>query len=637
VALAIWAPTSDAVAFVVDNNVEIRQLSDDKATIKVTTNGSKDLFNGIPDWVYEEEVFADNKALWWSEDGQHLAFLQTNETNVPEYPLQYFASRPSGKHPSEELENYPELDFIKYPKAGAPNPVVKLQFFDLGKKEVFSVDIKNGSADDDRLITEVIWAGDEQVLIRETNRESDVLKMILINVKRRSGRVVRELDVFKLDGGWFEVAHHTTYIPADPSKNRKYPGYLDTVIHEGYDHLAYFSPLDAAQPTLLTKGKWEVVEAPSGVDLDNNLVYFGSTERSPIERHIYSVRLNGSDIRPVTNTSTDGLYDVSFSKHGGYALLSYEGPGIPWQKVMGTPAVDGDFHKVLETNDHLKEMVSKYALPENIFTTVTIDGFELHVVERRPPNFDPSKKYPVLFYVYGGPVSQTVTKAFHVDFQAYVASALEYIVATVDGRGTGFIGRKARCIIRDNIGYWESRDQIETAKIWAAKDYVDKSRIAIWGWIYGGFTTLKTLERDAGKTFSYGMAVAPVTNWRFYDSIYTERYMHTPQHNYDGYENSTITDMAALSNNVRFLVMHGVADDNVHFQNSLTLLDRLDLSGVENYDFHAFPDSDHSILFHNANRMVYDRLRQWLIRAFNGEYLNLSDIKPNNETRTEPS
>jgi len=230
-----------------------------------------------------------------------------------------------------------------------------------------------------------------------------------------------------------------------------------------------------------------------------------------------------------------------------------------------------------------------------------------------------------------------VTKAFHVDFQAYVASALEYIVVTVDGRGTGFIGRKARCIIRDNIGYWESRDQIETAKIWAAKDYVDKSRIAIWGWSYGGFTTLKTLERDAGKTFSYGMAVAPVTNWRFYDSIYTERYMHTPQHNYDGYENSTITDMAALSNNVRFLVMHGVADDNVHFQNSLTLLDRLDLSGVENYDFHAFPDSDHSILFHNANRMVYDRLRQWLIRAFNGEYLNLSDIKPNNETRTEPS
>jgi dipeptidyl aminopeptidase len=203
--LAIWAPTSDAVAFVVDNNVEIRQLSDDKATIKVTTDGSKDLFNGIPDWVYEEEVFADNKALWWSEDGQHLAFLRTNETNVPEYPLQYFASRPSGESPSEELENYPELDFIKYPKAGAPNPVVNLQFFDLGKEEVFSVDIENGSADDDRLITEVIWAGDEQVLIRETNRESDVLKMILINVKRRSGRVVRELDVFKLDGGWFEV------------------------------------------------------------------------------------------------------------------------------------------------------------------------------------------------------------------------------------------------------------------------------------------------------------------------------------------------------------------------------------------------------------------------------------------------
>jgi dipeptidyl aminopeptidase len=199
----------------------------------------------------------------------------------------------------------------------------------------------------------------------------------------------------------------------------------------------------------------------------------------------------------------------------------------------------------------------------------------------------------------------------------------------VDGRGTGYLGRKLRCITRGNIGYYEAKDQIAVAKMWAKKKYVDKERMAIWGWSYGGFTTLKTLETDAGETFKYGMAVAPVTDWRFYgkhmtsnfspsgmnalltyviklDSIYTERYMHTPQNNSAGYDNSSISDVTALSKNVRFLIMHGVADDNVHMQNSLVLLDKLDMATIENYDVHVFPDSDHSIYFHNANRIVYD-------------------------------
>jgi dipeptidyl aminopeptidase len=176
----------------------------------------------------------------------------------------------------------------------------------------------------------------------------------------------------------------------------------------------------------------------------------------------------------------------------------------------------------------------------------------------------------------------------------------------VDGRGTGFLGRKLRCITRGNIGYYEAHDQIAAGKIWAAKKYVDANRMAIWGWSYGGFTTLKTIEMDGGETFKYGMAVAPVTDWRFYDSIYTERYMHTPQHNAAGYDNSSISDVQSLSKNVRFLIMHGVADDNVHMQNTLTLLDKLDLAGIENYDVHVFPDSDHSIYFHNANKIVYD-------------------------------
>ena len=273
---------------------------------------------------------------------------------------------------------------------------------------------------------------------------------------------------------------------------------------------------------MLTKGPWEVDSAPSAVDLENGIVYFLATKEGSTQRHLYSVRFDGTQLKALTNTTEEGMYSVSFSKKGGYALLSYNGPEIPWQKVISTESAGDEgkgFVKVIEDNDQLKELVDKHALPTFHYSTVNIDGFELNVVERRPPNFDPTKKYAVLFYVYGGPSSQTVSKSFTIDFQAYVSGNLGYIVVSVDGRGTGFIGRKARCTVRGNLGHFESIDQIETAKIWKQKEYVDEERIAIWGWSYGGFTTLKTLEQDAGRTFKYGMAVAPVTDWRFYGTL----------------------------------------------------------------------------------------------------------------------
>jgi dipeptidyl aminopeptidase len=606
VQLATWSPQSDSIVFTRKNNLYLRKLSS-RTVVQITKDGGPEYFYGIPDWVYEEEVFGGNSATWISEDGKYVAFLRTNESAVPTYPVQYFLSRPSGKKPLPGQENYPEVRNIKYPKAGAPNPTVDIQFYDVEKGDIFEVKTPDQFDDDDRLITEVLWAGATgKVIVRETNRESDVLRIVLVDVLKRTGDTVRTENIAELDGGWFEVSQNTRYIPADPSKDRPYDGYIDTVIHENYDHLGYFTPLNASEPILLTSGKWEVVNAPSAVDLENNLVYFVSTQESPIQRHIYSVKMDGTGLTPMTDTKHEGYYGASFSSGANYALLSYDGPNIPWQKIISTPSNDKHYEDIIEKNEKLADMASKHELPIEIYSTVTIDGFELQVVERRPPHFNSKKKYPVLFHLYGGPGSQTVKKAFGVDFQAYIASNLGYIVVTVDGRGTGFIGREARSIIRGNIGYWEARDQIETAKIWAKKPYVDSSRIAIWGWSYGGFMTLKTLEQDAGETFSYGMAVAPVTDWHFYDSIYTERYMHTPQHNPGGYDNSTISNMTALGQNVRFLVMHGIADDNVHMQSTLALLDKLDLAGIENYDVHVFPDSDHSIYFHNANRIVYD-------------------------------
>lgn len=514
--LASWSPQSDAVVFTRDNNMFLRKLGS-KQVVPITTDGGSELFYGVPDWVYEEEVFQANSATWWSEDGQYVAFLRTDESTVPTFPVQYFVSRPSGKQPKPGEENYPEVRDIKYPKAGAPNPIVSLQFYDVGRGEVFSVKISDDFSDDDRLITEIVWAGKtKQVLVRETNRESDILKVVLMDVEKRTGKTVRTENVAKLDGGWFEVSQKTTFVPADPKNDRQDDGYIDTVIHEGYDHIGYFTPLDSSEPILLTQGEWEVVDAPSRVDLKNNLVYYISTERSSIERHPYAVYLNGTGKREIIDNNPSGFYEASFSAGGSYALVTCKGPGIPWQKIISTPSSTEKYSKTVEENKALERFARQHELPILKYDTIDVDGFKLNVIERRPPHFSEKKKYPVLFYQYSGPGSQTVHKKFEVDFQMYIAATLGYIVVTVDGRGTGFLGRKLRCITRGNIGHYEALDQIAAAKIWKAKKYVDGERMAIWGWSYGGFQTLKTLETDAGQTFKYGMAVAPVTDWRYY-------------------------------------------------------------------------------------------------------------------------
>ncbi|KAK8113970.1 hypothetical protein PG999_006039 [Apiospora kogelbergensis] len=632
VQLAQWSPKSNAISYTAGNNLYIRRLGDWRidgtSVTQVTKDGGPEFFYGIPDWVYEEEVFGGNSATWWSNDGKYMAFLRTNETLVPEYPVQYFIERPSGTKPQKGEENYPEVRQIKYPKAGSPNPFVDLLFYDLTRGDMFSVDISGGFTPEDLLITEIVWARNK-VIIKETNRVSDIMRVVLVDAAARTGQIVRTVDVGKIDGGWFEIGHNTRYIPADPSNGRAHDGYVDQIIYDDGDHLAYFTPLDNPEPVMLTSGKWEVDEAPSAVDLKNNLVYFHAAKESSIQRHIYSVKLDGSNLQAIVDTKSEGMYEASFSSRAGYTLLTYKGPKVPWQKVINTPNNADKFEHIVEDNKALVSKVQKHELPLLNYGTINVDGFELNFLERRPPHFKKDKKYPVLFQQYSGPGSQSVKKSFTVDFQSFVAANLGYIVVTVDGRGTGFIGRKARVCVRKELGHWEAHDQIAAAKIWAAKPYVDASRIAIWGWSYGGFNTLKTLEQDAGQTFRYGMAVAPVTDWRFYDSIYTERYMLTPQENEAGYSRTAISNVTALSGNVRFLVMHGVSDDNVHMQNTLTLLDKLDLANVENYDLHMFPDSDHGIYFHNANRIVYDKLTNWLINAFNGEWLKIANAKPN--------
>lgn len=606
VQLANWSPTSDAVSFTMNNNMYIRRLTGTNSVTRITKDGGPEYFYGIPDWVYEEEVFSGRSATWWSKDGKYISFLRTNETAVPEYAIEYYIKRPSGNEPAKGEEAYPDIRKIKYPKPGSHNPVVDLQYYDVAKDNVFSVPVSGEFGDDDRIISNVLWAGDK-VLVKQSNRVGDFLKVIMVDVESRTGKIVNSINIADIDGGWFEISHTMVYVPTDPQNGRQQDGYIDTVIHEGYEHIGYFTPVDNPKPLMLTSGTWEVEDAPSAVDLKNNLVYFVATKESSIQRHVYSVKLDGSELRPLTETSAEGYYTVSFSSGAGFALMSYKGPKIPYQKVISTPSSPDKYDLTIEDNAELADRAKKHELPILKYGTLKLDnGISVNYVERRPPHFNPKKKYPILFQQYSGPKSQTVTKRFNVDFQSYVASSLGYVVVTVDPRGTGFLGRKHRVVVRSQLGVLEAEDHIAAARHYASLDYIDESRIAIWGWSYGGFQTLKTLEQDAGNTFSYGMAVAPVTDWRFYDSIYTERYMRLPKDNRAGYDASSITNATALGMSKRFLIMHGAADDNVHFQNSLTLLDYLDVARVENYDVHVFPDSDHSISFHGANRIVYD-------------------------------
>lgn len=622
VSAALWSPKLSHIAYIVDNNVYVKEVGG--PTVQVTHDGDSDVFYGRPDWVYEEEVFGTDKVMWWSPKGDKLSFLRFNDTEVPEFPVPYYVQ--------DGHEDYPKTVWIKYPKPGYPNPKVDLMVYELGG--VAEQAAFGAGAIEDKLITEVLWVSDSQLLVKALNRASDTLQKYIVSVSDALETLLVETRHTK---GWFEVTSSAKHIPRDPERGREHDGYIDVVAHHGYNHLAYFSPPDSANGVLLTLGRWEVLS--SHFDAAGKL-YFTATKKSSVERHMYALDLNEALQRltepaNITDVSAPGWFSGSFSAGSRYLLLTYLGPGVPKQELV-------DLHtlktvEVLELNKGVHKALEEFDVPQERYSVVDLgsnegDGRVLaNTVEILPPGFEELRKYPVLFYVYGGPGSQLVTKDFAVSFSHVVAAQLNAVVVTVDGRGTGYnnhdvSGARFKFGVRDRLGYLEPRDQISAAKLWAQKLYVDASRMCIWGWSYGGFLTLKTLETDVERVFSYGMAVAPVTQWRLYDSIYTERYMRTPQENPNGYKQASISEADNFKNVTRFLVMHGSGDDNVHFQNSLRLVDDMNLAGVENFDFMVFPDLDHLIRYHNGNVVVYDRLLSWLRAAFSNDFVMPSAV-----------
>ncbi|KAF8677639.1 Dipeptidyl aminopeptidase [Rhizoctonia solani] len=640
---AAWSPTGRSIAWLFRAGAAalISFRSPDVTPLRLTYSGNATLFHGVPDWVYEEEVLSSASALWWSPTSSHIAYLSLDETNVLEYVVPVY--NPTGDA-SSVIPYGGDPIKIKYPKPGYGNPLVQVAVCDLtaiptnlttdAVSKIVQGTVKNATTilswdkqlkPEDQIVSEVAWVGNETLIVREVGREAREGHVVLFDVgktgKVAKGKIVRVKGEKGEEGdkGWIESEQNIVPL-------KQTPGYLDILpTPKGYNHIALFSPPDSSDPIWLTSGEWEVTGSVLAVDETHGLIYFQAAKHSSIARGVYSVSLPSAKVlnsrapvpkpaEPValTDDSTLAWYSASFSPQGGYYVLNYDGPAVPWQKVIGVETKgqtqEESVNYVLTDNDELNKTSAAFQMPFITRSTIESDGYELNFMEIRPPNMDETgrKKYPVLFRVYGGPGSQMVHSRFDRDWHHYLACSLQYIIVVVDGRGTGFKGRKLRNPIRGNLGYWEVVDQINAARIWASKQYVDSKRIGIWGWSYGGFMTSKVLEADAG-VHTLGMAVAPVTSWRLYDSVYTERYMGLPDNNPEGYVNASITKVDGFRH-ANYLLAHGSGDDNVHFANSAHLLDMLTQAKVRGFRFRMFTDSDHSI----RQRGAYRELHEWM-------------------------
>ncbi|KAG2012084.1 dipeptidyl-peptidase and tripeptidyl-peptidase, variant 5 [Coprinopsis cinerea AmutBmut pab1-1] len=615
-AYATWSPTGEAIAYVVENDLYVIPTADPSAEhIRVTTTGNATFFHGVPDWVYEEEVFSGDHALWFSPDSSKIAFLSFDETEVPEFTFPIY-------NPTEDattVNPYTTEVVMKYPKPGYPNPIVSVHVFDLERylnehegsggpdgTEVLTLDWPNRQAANNSVIMEIAWLSNSSLIVKEVNRNADDGHAILFDLSneesvraRATGQIVRKLgkDGEQGDDGWIDAdqAIYPLYLPDGED------AYLDIVpSKDGFNHIALFRPATSSEPQWLTTGDWEVTGLIRAVDTKKGLVYFTaakSERQASIERHLFSVPLplDGStpvatdSPTPLTDITKPGYYGTSFSPQAGYYVLTYSGPSVPWQRVIQVD--NSSFEYVLNTNDRLKAVDAEYESPIVTYSTLMSDGYELNVKETRPPKFDDSgrTKYPVLFYVYGGPFSQQVDARWpRTAWSNYLAAGLGYIVVSVDGRGTGYKGRKLRNPVKNNLGFFETIDQIEAARQYVRKPYVDSKRIGIWGWSYGGFMSSKVVEANEG-VHTLAMAVAPVTSWLLYDTIYTERYMNLPALNPGGYVNASISNVTGF-HNVDYLLAHGSGDDNVHYSNSAHLLDMFTQAKVRKYRFRMFTD-----------------------------------------------
>lgn len=586
---ATFSPDGKQVAFVRDNNLFVVDLATGKES-QLTTDGRQNaIINGGADWVYEEE-FSMARAFEWSPDSKRVAWIRFDESRVPEYNMQLWGNL------------YPTDYRFKYPKAGEANSVVTVWVADVatGKK----VQAQTGS-ETDVYLPRIMWTRNSNLLsVRRLNRLQNRLDLLHVNASTGAATtVLTETSPTYVD---LELTDDLTYLPDGKS-------FLWTSERSGYKHL-YLYDLSGKLIRPVTSGEFEVASI-AGVDEKNGIVYYTSTEVTPgvgsaLDRQLYRIGIDGQNKQRLTTQA--GTFTANFSPDFAYYLLYHTSTSSPTTVSLRTTQNTNDL-RVLESNDALKGRLAGYAIsPKQFFQTKAADGnTSLNAWMIRPFGFDSTRKYPVLMFVYGGPGSQTVQNNWDSrDFFWYQTLAQKgYIIVSVDGRGTGGRGTAFRTATYAQMGKLETEDQLAAARYLKTLPYVDPARVGIWGWSYGGYMTALCMTLGA-DVFKAGISVAPVTNWRFYDTIYTERYLKRPQDNASGYDdNSPVTHAAKLRG--PYLLVHGTGDDNVHFQNSVTFEDALIRAGKQFQSFY-YPNRNHGIYGGNTRLHLYTMMTDFL-------------------------
>ena len=575
------SPDGTKIAYGFENNLFVKDLKSGNVS-QITTDGEKNkIINGITDWVYEEE-FSFVRAFDWNADSNQIAFIRFDESEVPEFSMDVYGS-----------DLYQTQHVFKYPKAGEANSKVSLHLYNLNSKSV--KELKVDKAYKDFYIPRIKWTNDANVLRAQyMNRHQNQLDLWMINTKNMTSDLV----LAEKDDAYIDVTFNLTFL--------KDNSFIWTSELDGFNHIYHYSE-NGKLINQVTKGNWEVTDY-YGFNEKANTIYYQSTENGSINRDVYSIKLNSKSKKRLTQK--EGSNSASFSTDFTYFINTFSSAATPQQYTLHNSKT-GKLIKEIKDNDALAKKLDDYVMSKKEFSTISVNGNDLNMWTIKPKNFDSNKQYPLFMYQYSGPGSQQVANRWNSanDYWYQMLAQQGYIVVCIDGRGTGFKGADFKKVTQNELGKYEVEDQIEAARQLGKLDYIDASRIGIWGWSYGGFMSSNALFKG-NDVFKMAIAVAPVTSWRFYDTIYTERYMMTPQENPSGYdENSPINHVDKLKGD--FLLIHGTGDDNVHVQNTMRMVEAL-IQADKQFEWMLYPDKNHGIYGGNTRLHLYKKMTNFI-------------------------
>ena len=573
-----FSPNGKQVAYVFENNIYLFDLTS-KTTEKVTSDGEKNkIINGITDWVYEEE-FAFVRAFAWNSNGSKIAFLRFDETDVPQFSMDVFGT---GLYPSEEE--------FKYPKAGEDNAIVTLHMYDMGSKQITKVDLG-----ETYYIPRIKWMHNPQHLVVQTlNRHQNHLKLLRVNASENTVSTLLEEE----DKAYIDITDNLTFLKDD--------SFIWTSEKDGYNHI-YLYGNNGKLKNQITQGAWEVTDY-YGYDAKTDKVFYQSTENGSINRDVYSIGVNGKSKKRLSILK--GQNSADFSADFSNYINTHSSANTPYKYTLHDSKT-GKQLKIITDNGALTQKLEGYQMSPKEFSTININGNELNMYMIKPADFDPNKEYPLLMYQYSGPGSQQAGNRWMGanDYWHQMLAQQGYVIACVDGRGTGFKGADFKKSTYLNLVKYETEDQIAAAKKLSELPYIDEDRTGIWGWSFGGHMSTNSLLKG-NDVFEMAIAVAPVTSWRFYDTIYTERFLRTPAENPAGYDDNSPFNYPELLKG-KYLLVHGSADDNVHLQNTMRMAEAL-IQANKPFEWAIYPDKNHGIYGGNTRVHLYNKMTDFI-------------------------